>query len=362
MMGQSPFQAVAVGILLALIMPLSAGDLRLRLARTQDASLAVVSTRGAAFGLRNSTLAEVDIPHNPQSPFWPADWTAWYRAGPHFFGPGKPNAPMWVIDDRPGVRPFAVCTPPRNGCSRWKRLLQRIEGVHDYMDNPHKNNELKRAGKQSIVQQKKLWTEPYTFKMMLARNPLERLLSAFLSKRGKKPFPLPVRFSVFVHQLHKRHLAWNRHWGLHWYPQTEICDSPARYHYDFVAKVEHRQIWMSRLENFLRIQPYTQNGWGEGGGPGSFQGAEDSVGSKTTTATRIKTLKRFYTPKLFKIACKYYEKDIRVLGYEKDIKAMWSDLFRGGAGPLRVVFHRRGARASHPHASLAEPAHPLGRP
>merc|ERR1719393_1008686 len=100
---------------------------------------------------------------------WPKNWKAWYKKHKGNDGPGRPGAPMWVMKNN-HIRSFAVCTPPKNGCSRWKRLLRRIQGYPDYMRDPHnwRTSGLIMAGRQSIGFQHKLWSKPSIFKIMLA--------------------------------------------------------------------------------------------------------------------------------------------------------------------------------------------------
>lgn len=254
-------------------------------------------------------------------------------------------APMWIIATTPAVRPFAVCTPPRNGCSRWKRLLRRIQGYSDYLTrHPHHNNGLASTGELARPEQHEFWTTPQVFKMMLARNPMERLLSAYLSHQ--KTWFLPRTFAEFVQQLPTGvkqtadATAQARSWfnPQLWTPQTQLCDSPAEFHYDFVAKVEDRDLWMPKLVDFLKIHPYTDSGWGDHNEP--FQKPDDAYfpESKTTSATQVATLKYHYTPQLFRFVCRYFREDIRALGYNRDVLGLWTDLYQGLHGDLGPCF------------------------
>merc|ERR1719399_2628593 len=105
------------------------------------------------------------------------------------------------------------------------------------------------------------------------RNPLERLLSAWLSK--KKVFNLPKDFGKFTKMLDNK--KWNGA-NVHWKLQTDLCDSPGRgFHYDFIANVEDRDIWMDDLEDFLKIKRYTRTGWGNNRLQ-AFSKAESKIG------------------------------------------------------------------------------------
>merc|ERR1719160_1427319 len=109
--------------------------------------------------------------------------------------------------------------------------------------------------------QRKMWNKNAIFKIMLTRNPLERLLSAWLSK--KKVAKLPLHFGVFTKMLNNKKWA---NFNSHWKPQTFLCDSPGKgFHYDFIANVEDRDVWMPKLEEFLFIKRYTCSGWGKNG-------------------------------------------------------------------------------------------------
>lgn len=300
---------------------------------------ATIMAAGQAFGTSAADMfrskdSEVAVDGRPRKlrgrAFWPENWKAWYRKNKGNDGPGKPLAPMWVMKNN-HIQSFAVCTPPKNGCSRWKRLLRRIQGFKDYMRDPHnwRTAGLVMAGRQSVGFQHKLWTKPIIFKIILARNPLERLLSAWLSK--KKVFKLPLDFGKFTTMLDVKKWAGK---DVHWKPQTFLCDSPGKgFHYDFIAKVEDRDIWMGKLENFLSIKRYTSTGWGENRLQ-RFSQAESKIGSVDTGATKLKILQRYYTPEIFKRVCRYYKNDIRDLGYEKDVQGLWKDVFQGKHGPL----------------------------
>lgn len=317
-----------------------AGEEDLVFERTSNAT--IMTGQASSHWSKNSTSAMKmfgwrNIANRPSRlrgrALWPKNWRAWYQKHKGNDGPGKPSAPMWVMRSNV-IRSFAVCTPPKNGCSRWKRLLRRIQGFSDYMRDPHdwRTNGLVQAGRQSVAFQRNLWTKPNIFKIMLARNPLERLLSAWLSK--KKVFNLPRSFGKFTQMLD--HPKWSGA-SVHWQFQTSLCDSPGTdirsFHYDFIAKVEDRDIWMDKLEDFLSIKVYTSTGWGASGLQ-AFSEAESKIGSVDTGATKLKVLKKYYKPEIFRRVCRYYRKDIRALGYQKDIRGLWKDIFQGRRGPL----------------------------
>lgn len=304
-------------------------------------SNATIMTTGqvGSFSKNSTSIADMfrskEVANRPRTlrgkAMWAKTWKVWYRKHKGFGGPGRPHAPMWIMKNN-NIKTFAVCTPPKNGCSRWKRLLRRIQGFQDYMRDPHdwRTSGLVMAGMQPLHVQKKMWTKPTIFKMMLARNPLERLLSAWLSK--KKVFKLPLHFGVFTKMLD------NKKWAganVHWKPQTSLCDSPGKgFHYDFVANVEDRDVWMPKLEEFLSIKRYTRSGWGKNGLQ-AFSKAESKIGSVDTGATKLKMLRKYYTPEIFRSVCRYYREDIRVLGYKKDVQGLWREIFQGKEGPLR---------------------------
>lgn len=271
-----------------------------------------------------------DRPSSLREPvFWDDKWEQWYKTSAHVDVNlvAKEEAPNWILGDIKGVRPFSVCTPPRVGCSRWKRLARRIAGYKDYMQNPHNSatNGLRMAGKLSLEKKLEFWSTPKVFKIMLARNPIERILSAYLSK--KRQYQLASTFEAFVMTGLNQTLGRE-----HWAPMTEVCDSPAKLHYDFVARTEDRDIWMPQLVDFLRIHEYHDRGWGEKNG--SWSHAETTIGSMTTSASRVDALRHHYTPELFRHVCSTYKQDVDDLGYRRDTERLWTDVFEGSAGEL----------------------------
>ena len=102
---------------------------------------------------------------------------------------------------------FAFCTIPKNGCSRWRRFLRKVQGVRKYLGYPHnyaKNglkyssdfdyNVLGRAGERLPFQtistptnatsqtDSSIPTLPTVPRIALIRDPHARLLSAWSNK------------------------------------------------------------------------------------------------------------------------------------------------------------------------------------
>lgn len=277
-------------------------------------------------------------------PRWAPNWQAWYRNPGNVQrampaqGLGQPGQLFTsVVHKHPDHRPFAMCTIPRNGCSRWRRLLRRIEGYPDYLEkDPHSRftNGLKYVDQLQPPAERRVWATAAYFKVFIARNPLERALSAYLSKKDKHN--LPATFAGLVATFGKP-----RRWpaiDAHWRPQVTLCHSPALYHYDFIARVEDRNVWMPALFAHLRIGKYVQTGWADPAAGiqsnASFAGASDVVGSVTTDATRLKALRHHFTPAVFRRAMCYYREDIVVLNYNADVQRLWRELYPNKPPPL----------------------------
>mmetsp|Transcript_22864 Transcript_22864/g.71009 ORF Transcript_22864/g.71009 Transcript_22864/m.71009 type:complete len:330 (-) Transcript_22864:142-1131(-) len=110
---------------------------------------------------------------------------------------GKPELFASVSESRAWLEPFVVekhklvfCKIAKNGSSGWLRLLRRLDGFEDWELNPYLM-ELREQGRVGGLKQLKhygrkeaamIMTDPTWTKVALVREPLERLLSAYLDK------------------------------------------------------------------------------------------------------------------------------------------------------------------------------------
>ena len=256
-----------------------------------------------------------------------AAWAQWYERRLYTPRPSfRRHVPMTV--HRNAGRPFAMCLPAKNGSSRWLMLLRRVEGFKDYLEYPNfvDTNGLRYLFREPVSYQREFWTGKEHFKVFIARNPLVRALSAYLEK--KHEYQLPSSFERFVSQHlrpDKRNIIGEPVLGdNHWWPQTELCESPAEVHYDFIAHVETRSQWMPKLFDLLGIEEAAASGWGKDGS-GSF--SEAAGISRETQAHNLTKLAAHYTGAAFTHAACFYQRDIELLGYEEEVASLFSKLY-----------------------------------
>jgi len=97
------------------------------------------------------------------------------------------SSSMIVVDGQQApahFQKFGQCSIPKNGCSRWRRLLRRVEGHEDYLANPHHlanwatlTTDLKRKTFH------RFWETDSYFNMIIVRNPMTRILSGYIEKK-----------------------------------------------------------------------------------------------------------------------------------------------------------------------------------
>ncbi|KAE8587336.1 hypothetical protein XENTR_v10021935 [Xenopus tropicalis] len=154
---------------------------------------------------------------------------------------------------------FVYCEVPKAGCSNWKRIILLLNSSlgltagelnHSIV---HESRLLKRLSSYSPTQQVELLNNYTT--VMFARDPLERLVSAYRDKflhddeyyysktvannikkkvRKNGNSTERVSFEEFVRFI----VSENPHYrDIHWMPMLELCN-PCNIHYDIVGKFE----------------------------------------------------------------------------------------------------------------------------
>jgi len=252
--------------------------------------------------------------------------------------------------------PFAFCTIPKNGCSRWRRFLRRVQGIEDYMSYPHDyatngllypsdflslpsssvNNETYATSNQ--MSSSLLFDDPHMLRVAIVRDPLSRLLSAWLEKIHNSDQPWNRRmpdactatgaawredFPTFVKCMHadtqqkqqvpalsargrrQRHLRRTRDpcsWDEHFAPQTCKCHLRTM-KYDLLVSVEGYTDWFRPLLQCLGVEPYARNYLGDGADFGSDK-ANRRVGSEASGASN--KLCDYYTPESYQLARSIY--------------------------------------------------------
>jgi len=187
------------------------------------------------------------------------------------------NSALEGKDDRsiPAVRPFAFCTIPKNGCSRWRRFLRRVQGVKDYYDAAaHRQRD---NGLMYPIHFQLLFLQNHTpsplLRIAIVRDPLSRLLSVWLEKiRGG---------AGKLNRLNKRCSNYNRirgnftefvlcleetietkqqgcGWDEHWSPQSCQCGL-SEMRYDLLLRQEQKDDWFQPLIQCLGVERFIFN-------------------------------------------------------------------------------------------------------
>lgn len=135
---------------------------------------------------------------------------------------------------------------------------------------------------------------PSAVRIMWARNPFARLLSAFLDKAARPerqpaykrlvgtkdwawfetlmkeiegPYDdTPAEFARFVRVL-ARNKREGRFINNHFEPQVERCGLPRGFQYDFVLRVEDTAVWYADVVRLLGLEDDIASGWGAATSP-----------------------------------------------------------------------------------------------
>lgn len=238
-------------------------------------------------------------------------------------------------------RNAAMCLPAKNGCTFWKALFMRMEGNElwndpneDVRHNPSKTNLDK-------LQTWDVFKKPDSHTIMLVRNPVARVLSAFLDKQADtsgyyhelmKPFPrTPEGFEKFINTVSPRvrgHFA-----DGHWRRQMDTCGLSEGATWDFYLKVECRALWGPALFNRFKLNRWTDSGWGSdgrqpfiptSGEPTIIQDmkANNRSGRHSHRADRVDKICKWYTETNFLKVAALYAEDIVAFGYLDDVQTM----------------------------------------
>eukprot|EP00968_Pinguiococcus_pyrenoidosus_P008236 scaffold576_cov260-Pinguiococcus_pyrenoidosus.AAC.100 len=241
------------------------------------------------------------------------------------------------------LEPFVVpdhklifCKVAKNGSSGWLRLFRRLAGFPDWQRNPYffmgsKIGGLSQLKHYGATRAMEMMTDPSWKKVVILREPLERLLSGFLDKihqaedskaqlglYSKALHNVPVErftkmeFREFVHRLH---VALNAgEFDQHWSVQSEDCGL------DFWGPVYDLALFMvhsgcdkeaMREEIFQLLRPVTLD-------PAGLEAAADSFTRVAGDVTRHETNHTgWYTKEIYEEAYKIYEIDYARFGVAK---------------------------------------------
>jgi hypothetical protein len=214
---------------------------------------------------------------------------------------------------------WLFCPIPKNACSQWRMLSARLHefprwrdarvAVHLMNDRTiHESFARKIASQQNAIlidsiSPNRTWTWS-----VVVRDPLARLLSAWLDKW--QDFRLPVPFSAFVHAIARGEIGYNEHWRL----QSDFCGlRVVPYHH--IIRFENMTAGAYELFRDLNIQndSVLHTGWGEGR---SFLKDNNQLLDPGKRKDAGAQLCKYYTPELEEIVRGIYGEDCVRFGYE----------------------------------------------
>ena len=245
---------------------------------------------------------------------------------------------------RMGSRPFILCAYPKSGCTQWIMLLHFLMfGIKVSSMEVHYTS----ARSSSIFNEKeitryKLYSK-HTPKILIMRNPYERVLSSFFdfrrrAKNEENMNEANVSFPVFVQKYIK-----NRSKAIqpmdHRQPISEGCNiwngENLNAKWDYILKLEEMELWADCIFKELNLTHIVESGWGEEGNSSLFHYDNKVLGqlidsvlpsivkkekwqSTKTFATGHERLKReenLYTPHIISIINTVFERDFQVGRY-----------------------------------------------
>ncbi|GMH37990.1 hypothetical protein BSKO_05874 [Bryopsis sp. KO-2023] len=231
-------------------------------------------------------------------------------------------------------RTALICRLPKVASTAQMMLIRRMNGAPNW--NSTLNSEIRdRAGRTSNKVKK--WKEvlnPAIKKMVVVRNPVNRLLSGYLDKilKSNRLSMLPKSngttvtetpsFEEFVDILDSVPIDTV---DKHFRPQVTLCrmnEIP----YDMVVKYEDRQTGVRKfLESIGMWEEFGKDGWGPHGTSAFFEKTESIVmdyGPRDLAITEEKDLSEYYTAELLERVFRLYEKDFLAmehLGYTREV-------------------------------------------
>jgi hypothetical protein len=234
-------------------------------------------------------------------------------------------------------------TVPKNSCTEWKRLFRRMMNYSDwslaYPHNPDSNG-LRYLGQYKNSQQTEFMTSPNWTRAIFVREPMERLLSAFLDKaHGKERYILHHCCSNenMTEQLHLNNTAYQDQCEIlhrlgekgplptpqdfpfqtfveafmvqckdpHWLPQSNRLKPTNWQHINFVGHFDTlEEDARSLLEKIGAWQDYGVTGWGIHGNLSIFQ---KNLARHSTSAKSQQD--EFYTPQVLDRVLSYLKPD-----------------------------------------------------
>lgn len=224
---------------------------------------------------------------------------------------------------------YLACTIPKTGCTIQNSLMTRILGIPNYESSATAHNSSRKHDRCLSALDNptiaRILANESIPKYMILRNPIDRMLSAYLSKieaHMEDPSFGKANFSEWIYEhFPKGTSATNRSWNgvnPHWIPQMEFCGLRVREVASYFRKFrfEERESFVDYLYTIIP-EKYLKDGWRRRENL-SFRDHVLAPGSKTK-GTHEKLLS-YFTLDLYNHMAAYLEQEIKFLGYKEDVR------------------------------------------
>lgn len=248
---------------------------------------------------------------------------------------------IYVVD-RPDVK-YLTCAIPKNGCSYHLSLVHRIHGEKNYsllpvIHDSQRKAELKLSAR-SPMQIAGFLSDNTIPKYVIVRNPLSRLLSAFLDKvlfELPKEVDAVTNFHTWIYDTFPSHRPKNGIWKTvnpHWRRQVEFCG------FKRLGVASNFNIFrFEEPDEFIDFlyktvpEKYLNDGWGPTGSQNSSRSSNfrDFVlgPRKRTRNTDERFWEFFNNLEVFDHVANTFEEDITMFNYGEEVTLMRQTLQR----------------------------------
>lgn len=229
---------------------------------------------------------------------------------------------------------YLACTIPKTACTVHLSLMGRIFGEKNYEAGGIAHNSTRKAIKNLAAYNNseigRMLANTSLPKYMVVRNPIQRILSGYLSKVEVKMESEQEGIDSFKDWVYKEFpigTVGNQSWrGInpHWTPQMEFCGMRVREVGSYFTKFH-----FERPEGFVdflyKILPekFLRDGWRK---TENLSFREHILTPATRTKHTNEKYKRYFTLELFDYLTKILIEDITTFGYEEEIKKIRDEL------------------------------------
>ncbi len=245
---------------------------------------------------------------------------------------------------RAGSHAFVACVYPKVGSSQWVSLLHFLRTgkrlgnmglrIHEQKDREYTAVDVGRVGGADLL------SNPKIPKVLITRNPYDRVVSSYFDMKRRDNRGLDFTFETFVYRYLLHGDTNTTQPSDHRAPITSGCNvwNTTTYHYttqwNYILKLEEMPLWISCLLNDLKLESVAFHGW-----PTSTGGLFDrGMSLDTTLASSFGQLLRLerwpliqtykvgherpmskwidmYSPELVRVVNHVYASDFIVGGY-----------------------------------------------